>query len=407
MGVVTSVSRIERDGAHRHRSGRETVAESGDLVRYAYDYGPRRLPKPGDPAAGMWRFRELLPLDDGVISYPLEVGATPLIAASVLRTLLKQPRLWLKDETRGPTGSNKDRATALVLEQALRAGVGTVSCASTGNVAASLAVGAAASGLRAVVFVPTDVNPTKLRLMLHAGAVVLRVHEGYTAAFQLSREAARELGWADRNTGTNPNTAEAKKTVAFEIWEQLGHSVPDVVFAPVGDGVTLWAIAKGFDELQACGAVHKLPRLIGVQSEGCDPVVRAWASGSDIRPVASDTIADGIAVPDPVLGAAAIQAVKKTGGAFVAVPDEEIMRAIQLLGRHAGLIAEPAGATAMAGFVTAQLTGLVDPGESAVVLVTGSGLKMPQHLRPASEPIAIHATLDEVHRHVGGQCGGL
>ena len=157
--------------------------------------------------------------------------------------------LWLKDETRSPTGSNKDRATALVLEDAMRRDITTVTAASTGNVAVSLAVGAAAAGIKAVIFVPAAVKEGKLRLMLLAGATVFRVKEGYEAAFELSRAAARAFGWLDRNTGTNPWTVEAKKTVAFEIWEQLDRACTGCRGVPVGDGTTLSAIAKGFREL--------------------------------------------------------------------------------------------------------------------------------------------------------------
>lgn len=344
----------------------------------------------------MWRYARLLPLDEGPIRYPLSVGWTPLIAPARLRDRLGLPGLWLKDETRGPSGSNKDRGTALVLEHAVRSGADTVSCASTGNVAASLAIGAAAVGLRAVVFVPAEVSPTKLNLMLHSGATVLRVAQGYEAAFELSQRAAQTYGWLDRNTGINPATVEAKKTAGFEIWEQLGRQVPQLIVAPVGDGVTLCALAKAFDELHACDAIAVKPRIIGVQARGCAPVERAWTDSQEIVSVEPHTIADGIAVGNPLFGTAALDAVRRSGGDFVTVSDAEILDAAALLARVAGVLAEPAGATAMAGLLEARRRHLVDDAETVVVHVTGTSLKMPQFFEAGQPPEAINASLADV-----------
>jgi threonine synthase len=321
-----------------------------------------------------------------------------LIPAPCLRRLLGTPDLWIKDETRGPTGSNKDRASALIIEHAMRTGARTVSCASTGNVASSLAVAAAVCGVQAVVFVPADVADSKLNVMLLAGARVLKVAEGYEAAFDLSRRAACAFGWLDRNTGVNPMTVEAKKTVALEVWEQLGRRVPDVVVVPVGDGPTLCGMAKGFRELVACGVADCLPRLIGVQAEGCQPLKVAWEQGTAVRPVRPHTVADGIAVGAPISAAAVLRDLRESGGAFVAVPDEALHEAIAILASTAGLIAEPAGAAALAGLHAALASGLVAPGETIVASVTGTGLKTPHFLRPAARAVEIHADLQQVEQ---------
>lgn len=336
---------------------------------------------------GMWRYREHLPLGDGPIRYPLPVGGTPLIAPAGLRNDVRMPNLWLKDETRGPTGSNKDRATALVVEQAMRSGAETVSCASTGNVAVSLAVGAAAAGLRSVVFVPATADPTRLTLMLMAGASVVKVDAGYAAAFEMSRAEAERSGWVDRNTGVNPATVEAKKTVAFEVWEQLGRRVPDVAVVPVGDGPTLCAFAKGFRELHALGATTRVPRLVGVQAEGCQPLKAAWERDEPVRPVEPETIADGIAVGDPISATEVLDDIRGSGGSFVAVSDAELRTAMDQLLQRAGIIAEPAGAAATAGLHRALETGLVAPDETCVVLVTGTGLKTPRYLTTDRSPV--------------------
>lgn len=395
MGEVTGSLCIGPDGTSAPRIAPEPPDAQVELL---YAFGPELLPAAAAAPQDMWRYRALLPLGEGPVRYPLAVGGTPLIAAPALRAATGFGRLWLKDETRGPSGSNKDRATALVIEQALRAGANTVTCASTGNVATSLAIGAAAAGLRAVVFVPAGVAPGKLTAMLAAGARVFRVREGYTAAFRLSREAARAFGWHERNTGVNPGTVEAKKTVAFEIWEQLGRRLPDAVVAPVGDGPTLYALGKGFRELVACGAGGPLPRLIGVQAAGCQPVTRAWETGETVRAQPGQTLADGIAVEAPVSGGAVLREVRESGGGMVAVEDAALLRAIDLLARSAGLLAEPAGAAATAGLAAAAAAGLVRPGERVVALVTGTGLKTPQFLPATRDAPEIGADLAEVQR---------
>jgi threonine synthase len=285
--------------------------------------------------------------------------------------------LWLKDETRGPSASNKDRATALVIEGGLRRGVDTITTASTGNAAVSTALGAAAAGLRAAIFVSTDCQPDKLALMAQAGAWVFRVPEGYAAAVDLSRAAAATFGWLDRNTGANPVTVEAKKTVAFEVWEQLGRRPPDAMVVPVGDGPTLAALDKGFEELVRCGLTGRRPRLIGVQADRCQPLVQAWlglvAGRAQLDP--AGTVADGIAVLRPAIGDAVLAAVGRDGGGMVAVDDDALLRAVDALASRAGVGAEPAGAAALAGLHRALELGLVDREETVVLLVTGRELK--------------------------------
>jgi threonine synthase len=365
-------------------------------VEYRYAYGPDLIPLAGEPVTSMWRYRDLLPLQPGPIRYPLAVGGTPLLASPGLRAYLGVESLWIKDETRTPTGSNKDRATALVLETGMRDGVQAVTCASTGNVAVSLAVGAAAAGLEAYIFVPDDVAESKLTLMLLAGATVFRVREGYDAAFYLSRLAAQSYGWLDRNTGYNPMTLDAKKTVALEIWEQLDRQVPDVVVCPVGDGPTLCAIAKGFNELLACGVSTTIPRIIGVQAEGAQPLKRAWEANAPLQTVTPNTIADGIAVGNPVSGGMALRDVRRSDGAFVSVSDDDLRSAMSTLASHAGVLAEPAAAASLAGLEQALERGLVSRFERIVALVTGTAMKNLVHSQPKKQAVTISADLSAV-----------
>jgi threonine synthase len=342
-----------------------------------YDYGPALVVSDQPCSFTMWRYRMLLPVLDGPVRHPVPVGGTPLLSAPALRQTLGTPRLWIKDETRSPSASNKDRATALVIEDGLRRGVGTITTASTGNAAVSTAFGAAAAGIRAVIFVSSDCQPEKLALMAQAGAWVFQVREGYAAAVDLSRAAAGTFGWLDRNTGVNPFTIEAKKTVAFEVWEQLGRRIPDVMIVPVGDGPTLVALYKGFGELVSCGLAPRRPRLIGVQAERCQPLVRAWlgaaAGPAELDP--SATVADGIAVVRPAIGDAVLDVMRRGGGGMVAVSDDALLRAVSTLAGRAGVGAEPAGAAALAGLEAAIEGGLVDRLETVVLLVTGREVK--------------------------------
>jgi threonine synthase len=363
-----------------------------------YDYGPALVPQDRLATSTMWRYRDLLPLSDGEVRYPLPIGGTPLLPAPALRQTLGTPRLWLKDETRNPTTSNKDRATALVIEDGLRRGIDTITTASTGNAAVSTAFGAAAAGLRAVIFVSLGCRQEKIAMMTQAGAWVFQVPAGYAAATDLSRDAARTFGWLDRNTGANPVTLEAKKTVAFEVWEQLGRVLPDVVVAPVGDGPTLVALDKGFDELVRCGVAPRRPRLVGVQAEHCQPLVRAWqgrtAGSAELDPAA--TAADGIAVLRPAIGDAVLDAVRRDDGAMVAVSEDALADAVGTLARRAGVGAEPAGASALAGLEAAVARGKVDRSETTVLLVTGRGKAAAGPADPRR--VAVVESLDEVER---------
>jgi|BEDMetMinimDraft_2_1075160.scaffolds.fasta_scaffold02531_2 threonine synthase len=351
-------------------------------LRILYDYSHIQFPSKDSWGMGIWRYSQLLPFDVDNPLYPLHVGSTPLVHPTGLKSYIGVSKIYIKDETRGPSSSNKDRATALVLEYALRTGKVVATCASTGNVAVSLSVGGAACNIRVVVCVPAQVTDAKLSYMLAAGAAVVKVHSGYTDAFRLSRYMAKQFGWMDRNTGMNPLTIEAKKTVAYEIWEQLGH-IPDCVVVPVGDGPSIIAIHKGFWELKECGLVPDVPRFIGVQSEGCKPLVDAWERGTKVEEVKPNTIADGIAVGLPVFGETVLQCVKESDGALVAVSDSEIIDAIKTVARYSGIIPEPASAAGFAGAKLARERGYISQNDSVVIVHTGSGFKSP-HVLPSA-----------------------
>jgi threonine synthase len=219
---------------------------------------------PDAPAWSAEFLLSFLPIPDRAYLPPLPVGGTPLIEAPALRDELRMPRLWIKDDTRNPSGSTKDRASLLVVAKAREYGFATVATASTGNAATALAAVAAAAGIRAVVFVPANAPEAKLIQMLSYGADVVRIDGSYDEAFDLCLAACERLGWYNRNTALNPFTIEGKKTVALEIAADMAPAAPDAVVVPTGDGVILAGIAKGFRDLSGCGLLDRIPRLIAV-----------------------------------------------------------------------------------------------------------------------------------------------
>ncbi|MFN2197948.1 MAG: threonine synthase [Anaerolineales bacterium] len=354
----------------------------------------------------LWRYLPLLPVSDpGGWQTPLRAaGWTPVYKTDRLAAELGIQDLWIKDESRNPTASFKDRASAVVVARAREIGAEVVVTASTGNAGAALAGMAAAVGHKAVIFAPKSAPPAKVAQLLVYGAQVILVDGNYDAAFDLTIEAAEAFGWYCRNTGYNPFTAEGKKTAAFEIWElilngTIKHSPerPLSVFVSVGDGNIISGIHKGFRDLMITGHLSHMPRIFGIQSQGSAAVANAFfADTEEITPVEANTLADSISVDLPRDGVRAVRAARDSAGAYLTVPDEQILEAIARLG-PSGIFAEPAGATAYAGLVKAVAEGQIGPDDPVVVINTGSGLK---DVRAAREAVAdapiISPTLDEV-----------
>ena len=350
----------------------------------------------------LWRYQPLLPVaDPGGYGTPLRAaGWTPMFSPSLLAQKLGLKSLWIKDESRNPTASFKDRASAVLMARAREIGAEVIVTASTGNAGAALAGMAAAVGHKAVIFAPKTAPPAKIAQLLIYGAQVLLVDGNYDAAFDLSVEAANEFGWYCRNTGYNPFTAEGKKTAAFEIWEQVQLQVNNKrlsVFVSVGDGNIISGIHKGFKDLHALGMLEEMPRIFGIQSEGSAAIANAFNAGTEeIKPVAATTLADSISVDLPRDGLRALRAATQTDGAYITVPDEDIIAAIAELGK-VGIFAEPAGSTSYAGLVKAVQDGLIEPDDPVVVLNTGSGLKdVRSAMQAAGEAPIIEPTLEAV-----------
>ncbi len=351
-----------------------------DTQAFSAGLDPDRIRNARD--SSIWRYEPLLPVSrpPGVNKPIHQVGWTPVYDLPELAETAGCSQLLVKDESRNPTASFKDRASAVVVAHALSVGIRTIVTASSGNAGAALAGMAAATGLEAIIFVPKTAPPAKVAQLLVFGARVFLVDGTYDEAFDLTLEASKAFGWYCRNTGYNPLTLEGKKTAAFEIWEQCPDSFRNGervlnVFVSVGDGNIIAGIHKGFKDLAGLGWIERIPRLFGVQAEGAAAIANAYRSGTDeILPVAAQTIADSISVDFPRDGGRALRAAVETGGAYVTVSDEEILEAIRDLG-SAGIFAEPAGAAAFAGVKAAVRDGLLAGDENVLAINTGSGLK--------------------------------
>jgi threonine synthase len=326
----------------------------------------------------IWRYRPLLPISAAADIPPLAIGWTPLYVAPRLAGGLGLAKLWVKDEGRQPTASFKDRASAIAVVKAREKLAQVITTASTGNAAAALSGICASVGQENVIFVPETAPQAKIAQLLAFGSRVLLVKGTYDDAFDLCLQAEREYGWYNRNTGYNPYMTEGKKTASFEIWEQLGGQVPDRIFVSVGDGCIIGGLHKGFKDLLALGWIDRMPKLMGIQSDGSNYLTQAWLNNEDVltKPaIAANTVADSISAGLPRDRIKALAAVRETSGAYLSVSDEEILAAIPVLARGCGVFAEPAGAAAYAGLVKAVQLGIVSPEEQIVVLNTGSGLK--------------------------------
>jgi len=344
-----------------------------------------------------------LPINNDNAIPPLPVGDTPLLEAPRLRDELGTANLFLKDDTRNPSGSTKDRASLLVVAKAVEYGCDTVATASTGNAASALAAVAASAGLRAVVLVPAAAPPAKLAQMQSYGAVVVPVDGTYDQAFDLCTSACNEFGWYNRSTALNPFTIEGKKTAALEIAAAMIPDPPDAILVPTGDGVILAGLAKGFRDLERAGLMERRPRLVAVQPEGSSAIVTAARSGADIAAVmpGAASVADSLTVEMPRNSIGCLAEIRASGGGGITVSDDAISAAISRLASSTGIFAEPAAAAAVAGLEAALGEGLVDRNDRLVLMITGNGLKdvdAAAAALPTLEPV--EASLEAVERAV-------
>lgn len=348
-----------------------------------------QVQQPERPLAGVLEVEWEGAVADGVIPLPVEpkwfplipVGNTPLWAPERLRAQFGTPGLWLKDDTCNPSGSFKDRASYLVAAFARQHGVEEIVLASTGNAASSMAAVGAAAGLRIKVFLPASAPVAKRIQVLQYGAELVSVDGNYDKAYDLSLDYSQRSGALSRNTAYNPLTIEGKKTVAYEIVADLakaGAGVPAHVFVPVGDGVILAGIYRGFENLLKLGRLEKMPTVWACQAEGSSAIARALNAPHNTTdpfgpPIAATTLADSISVDVPRNGLHALGKLRKHAGRAVVVSDAEILSAQKTLASGAGLFGEPSSCAAFAGWLKVRDT--LPPDVHSVVMITGSGLK--------------------------------
>lgn len=379
-------------------------------VEYDYDAVAEAIARRplADRPATIWRYLELFPVSPDVEPPRPEIGWTPVYDAPRLAAIVGVGMLLLKDEGCNPTGSFKDRASAIGVMKAREFGRGTVACASTGNAASSLAGLSAAYGLRSCIFVPHRAPEPKVTQLLVFGATVFRVRGSYEDAFDLCREACETFGWYSRSGGTNPFLVEGKKSAGLEIAEQCRDRMPDWVVVSVGDGCTIGGIGKGFGEMRRLGMISRVPKLLGVQADGARPVVDAFVSGKTLIPSRPETLADSIAVGTPRNWRRAIAQVRASGGTMISVSDDEILEALRLTARLGGVFGEPAGVAGVAGLRKAVAEGVVTNDETALVVITGNGLKDIQGARRAAgNELEIEPSLDAVKQALARSPVGL
>jgi len=379
-----------------------SCGSKGGIMEVVYDYREinrmttrEQLTQSKDYS--IFRYMPFLPIRPESARPHLRVGWSPLYKPQGLGKSLGMSNLYIKDDGQNPTASLKDRASIIAVIKAAEEKAPTVACSSTGNAASSLAGSAAAMGLKSVIFVPSRAPQGKITQLLIFGATVISVQGSYEDTFRLSAEAIDRFGWYNRNAAINPYLVEGKKTVALEIAEQLNWEVPDWVILSVGDGCTIAGVWKGFKDLYQAGWINRLPKIAGVQSTGCCPLVDAFLEDRPWTPKEENTIADSIAVGVPRNPDKALNAVRESGGMMVAVSDEAIMEAMRELGRTSGIFGEPAGVTGTAGLKVLVEKGIIGADEKVVSIVTGNGLKDVQNaIKAVGEPIKVEPSLKEL-----------
>jgi threonine synthase len=353
----------------------------------------------------IWRYADFLPVLDGppgpsgrlASRTGLPAGCTPLIKADRLAERLGLREVWVKNDAANPTHSFKDRVVSVATARARELGFKTIACASTGNLANSVAAHGAALGLESYVFIPADLEEQKILATGIYGTKLVAVKGNYDDVNRLCTELSAERDWAFVNVNLRPYYAEGSKTLAYEIAEQLGFELPDRVIAPKASGSLFTKIAKGFEEWRELGLVEgDLPKMNGAQADGCSPIATAFAGGHDIcKPVKPNTIAKSLAIGNPADGPYAIEIARKSGGSIDSVSDQEIRDGIALLAQTTGVFTETAGGVTTAVLAKLAARGDIDPEERVVLVITGEGLKTLDAVRGTFESYEIDPSVEQ------------
>ncbi|HXQ00972.1 MAG TPA: threonine synthase, partial [Solirubrobacteraceae bacterium] len=346
-----------------------------DELRRRIQAGPQNI----------WRYADFLPVVDGppgpsgrlASRTGLPAGCTPLIRADRLAARLGLREVWVKNDAANPTHSFKDRVVSVATARARELGFKTIACASTGNLANSVAAHGAALGLESYVFIPADLEEQKILATGVYGTKLVAVKGNYDDVNRLCTELSAERDWAFVNVNLRPYYAEGSKTLAYEVAEQLGFELPDRCVVPIASGSLFTKVAKGFAEWRELGLVEgDAPRMNGAQADGCSPVAKAFAAGRDVcKPVKPNTIAKSLAIGNPADGPYAIEEARRSGGGVDSVSDQEIRDGIALLAQTTGIFTETAGGVTTAVLAKLAARGDIDPDERVVLVITGEGLK--------------------------------
>ncbi len=373
-----------------------------DHSRLGGDIGELRRRIQGGPQ-NIWRYADFLPIVGGppgpsgrlASRVGLPAGCTPLIRADRLAERLGLREVWVKNDAANPTHSFKDRVVSVAVTRARELGFETIACASTGNLANSVAAHGAALGMESYVFIPADLEEQKILATGIYGTNLVGVTGSYDDVNRLCTELCADRDWAFVNINLRPYYAEGSKTLAFEIAEQLGWELPDRVISPIASGSLFTKIARGFEEWTELGLLEgRAPRMNGAQAEGCSPVARAYAEGHDVcRPVKPETIAKSLAIGNPADGPYALDLARRTGGGVDAVSDDEIRAGIRLLAETTGVFTETAGGVTTAVLKKLADRGEIDPDERVVLVITGEGLKTLDAVRGTFETRTIEPTV--------------
>ncbi len=342
----------------------------------------------------MWRYRDLLPVDGEVVD--IGAGFTPLTKADNLGRELGLEQLYIKNDCLNPTYSFKDRVVSVAITKAREFGFDTVACASTGNLAASVAAHAARANMKSYVFITSDVEQDKLVGTAIYNPVLIAVDGSYDDVNRLCTKLAERYNWGFININLRPYYAEGSKTLGYEVAEQLGWRAPDCVVAPAASGLLFTRIWKGLDELSMLGLIEPVnTHMYLTQAAGCSPIVNAFEAGSlHVHPVKPNTIAKSIAIGNPADGYYALRVARQSGGAACAVTDQELVEGMKLLAQSEGIFAEAAGGVVVAGLKKLVASGAIKKGELTVAFITGAGLKTQEAVADVVQPLTIQPTLE-------------
>jgi threonine synthase len=353
--------------------------------------------------SSIWRYRDLLPANDEVVD--LGTGFTPLTLAANLGRELGLTQLYLKNDCLNPTYSFKDRAVSVAVTKAQEFGFTTLACASTGNLAASVAAHAAKAGLKAYVFLTSDVEPEKLVGIAVYNPTMVAVEGSYDQVNRLCGKIVEKYHWGFININLRPYYAEGSKTLGFEVAEQLGWRSPDCIVAPAASGLLFTRIYKGLEELSLLGLIGSVnTHMYLAQAAGCSPIVNAFQVGSQhVHPVRPNTIAKSIAIGNPADGYYALRVARQSGGGACAVTDEELVAGMKLLAQTEGIFAEAVGGVVIAGLKKLVASGMIKRDELTVVFLTGAGLKTQEAVADVVQPLLIQPTPESFEEVLGEQ----